>query len=172
MHIQAHKHKNWNKGIYIFSISITFTSGGSIWCFPVVSFVIACAADHNWVKVTEISLCKCFRDNLTCWYNEAHEIGSRSHKHFKKISSRLSQRCLQNSELKALCHVTVLGEAKSKPQAYYIVIVGICFDSYFAFLLVLIVEIYGSLLGWGTAGENSGLPMFLHLKKKILWSVE
>ena len=31
--------------------------------------------------MTEISLCKCFRDNLTGWYRKAHERGSRSHKH-------------------------------------------------------------------------------------------
>ena len=59
---------------------------------------------------------------------------------------------------KHIASVTVLGEAKSEPQAYYIVIVGVCF--------VFILSLYRFYL-WkfiipyrdkSAAGENPGLP--------------
>ena len=70
----------------------------------------------------------CVSENLTCRCNKAHKIGSRNHKHlfkknlqnywyYKDVCKILNQ--------KHIARVIVLGEAKSEPQAYYTVIVGV-----------------------------------------------
>ena len=54
--------------------------------------------------------------------------------------------------------VTVLGEAKSEPQAYYIDIVGVCFVFILSFYRFCLWKFIVPYLGRDTAGENAGLP--------------
>ena len=75
--MQACKFKNEKN---IFSNSVAFTYIVSNLMFTSGKFCNS-AADHIQVKVTEISLCKCFRSKLTCWYKKTYKIGGRSNKH-------------------------------------------------------------------------------------------
>ena len=73
-----------------------------------------------------------FRDNLTCWYNKAHEIGSRSQTQLKKNPKKQSPGNYYKGVWKILNRkhdhdsaiMSVLWETVSKPQAHYVVIVG------------------------------------------------
>ena len=71
-----------------------------------------------------------------------------------------------------IASVTVLEAAKSEPQAYYIVIVGVCFVFILSFYCFYLWKLIIPYLGTVAAGDNAGLPGSCILIKYLLSSVE
>ena len=65
----------------------------------------------------------------------------------------------------------VLGEAKSEPQAFYIVIVGVCLVFILSFYRFYLWKFIMPYQGRGAADENAGLPGSCILTKYLLTSV-
>ena len=133
--IQACKYNNRNKGIYSSFFSITFTCAVLNFMFNSGKFCDS-AADHNrvkekWRKSVFASVSE------TIWLADIRKLmtykvlAANINNKKEKKSIKLSQRCAK------FCQCDSAGEAKSKPWAYYIVIVGVCF--HFVFLLLLFV---------------------------------
>ena len=110
------KIKNENKGIYIFSMPITFTCAVLVWCLTVASFAIAQLITIEWKTNDRNKSLWVFQrqfDLLIKNKNKKLTTGSRSHKHQKKKkSSKLWQRWLQNSESEAYCQCDSVGGSK------------------------------------------------------------
>ena len=69
---------------------------------------------------------------------------------------------------KHIASVPVLGKAKSEPQAYYVVIVGICFVFILSFYRFYLWKFIVPYLGRSAESENAGLPGFRILTKYLL----
>ena len=112
--------------------------------------------------MTELNLCKYFRNSLTQWFNRTHETGSRSRQHGKTVSSELSQ-CLLNSESEACCPCGSAGESKFQATGILhsdLLIAGVCF--YVVFLWLLFVEIYNTVPWYRCCKWKGWLTQFLH----------
>ena len=118
---------NENKGIYIFSMSITFTCAVLVWCLTVASFAIAQLITIEWKTNDRNKSLWVFQKQFDLLIKNQKKLttGNRSHKHQKqKNPQNYDKGGCKILNPKHIASVTVLGEAKSEPQAYYIVIVS------------------------------------------------